>query len=255
MARENDVIHFCLPPHITHALQPLDVSVFKSLKTNFSKAVHALSFAKKNFIVSKREFAKVVKAPFEKAFSISNIKAGFAKCGIYPYNPNTIDQSKLASSLNLSSSSTGVAAQQLYILRVVVAIVIHQQARLYSVLMTPIIIPSVNPSPIVSSLSSHNPDDGYCSPQVPGESDINHSYFPFYGPASHCHLTVILWCNLLLLSLLEELLKCQMSPSLRHQPQLLLLLWTSKPCHGHLTVIFWCNTLLSLLEKLLRTPW
>ena len=106
MARENDVIHFCLPSHITHALQPLDVSVFKSRKTNFSKAVHALSFVKKNFIVSKREFAKVVKAPFEKAFSISNIKAGFAKCGIYPYNPNTIDQSKLASSLNLSSSST-----------------------------------------------------------------------------------------------------------------------------------------------------
>ena len=69
----------------------------------------------------------------------------------------------------------------------------------------------------------------------------------------HCHLTVILWCNLLLLSLLEKLLKCQMSPSLIHQPQLLLLLWTSKPCHCHLTVILWCNLLLlSLLEKLLK---
>ena len=40
LARENDVILFCLPPHTTHALQPLDVSFFRSLKSNFSKVVH-----------------------------------------------------------------------------------------------------------------------------------------------------------------------------------------------------------------------
>ena len=42
----NDVIIFCLPPHTTHALQPLDVAVFKSLKDVFSKTVRALSFTK-----------------------------------------------------------------------------------------------------------------------------------------------------------------------------------------------------------------
>ena len=31
----NDIILFCLPPHTTHALQPLDVAVFKSLKDNY----------------------------------------------------------------------------------------------------------------------------------------------------------------------------------------------------------------------------
>ena len=30
LCRENSIILFCLPPHTTHALQPLDVSVFKS---------------------------------------------------------------------------------------------------------------------------------------------------------------------------------------------------------------------------------
>ena len=63
-------------------LQPLDVAVFKSFKDQFFKSVRALSFSKKNFEVSKRDFAAVVKEPFEKAFSMSNIKAGFSKAGI-----------------------------------------------------------------------------------------------------------------------------------------------------------------------------
>ena len=95
LARKNNVILFCLPPHTTHALQPLDVAVFKSFKDQFFKSVRALSFSKKNFIVSKRDFAAVVKDPFEKAFSMSNIKAGFSKAGIYPFNPNAIDPAKM----------------------------------------------------------------------------------------------------------------------------------------------------------------
>ena len=71
--RENDITLFCLPPHTTHALQPLDVAVFKSLKDQYAKAVRSLSFSKKNFVVTKREFFKVVKSPFEKAFSTACI--------------------------------------------------------------------------------------------------------------------------------------------------------------------------------------
>lgn len=48
--------------------------------------MRALSFTKKNFVVSKKEFARVVKRPLDQAFSIPNIKSGFAKCGIYPFN-------------------------------------------------------------------------------------------------------------------------------------------------------------------------
>ena len=95
VARSNGVILFCLPPHTTHALQPLDVAVFKSLKDNFFKATRAVSFSKTNFIVTKREFAAMVKGPFEKAFSMVNIKAGFSKTGIFPFNPNAIDESKM----------------------------------------------------------------------------------------------------------------------------------------------------------------
>ena len=91
----NIILLPCLPPHTTHALQPLDVAVFKSLKDRFSKAVRSLSFTKKNFVVTKREFSKILKSPFDHAFSIPNIKSGFSKCEIYPLNPNAIPQSKM----------------------------------------------------------------------------------------------------------------------------------------------------------------
>ena len=95
LAQSNGVILLCLPPHTTHSLQPLDVSVFKSLKDHFYRSVRAFCFVKKNFTVSKREFASVVKEPFEKSFSMSTIKSGFAKSGIFPFNPDAIDKSKM----------------------------------------------------------------------------------------------------------------------------------------------------------------
>ena len=112
---QNKIILFCLPPHTTYALQPLDVAVFKFLKDYFSKTVCALSFTKKNFVVTKKELLKVMKTPFEKAFSIPNVKAGFKKCGIYPFNPDVVPAVKmtpstvhksLLSSFSSSDSST-----------------------------------------------------------------------------------------------------------------------------------------------------
>ena len=47
LCQANNIILFCLPPRTTHALQPLDVAVFKSLKDRYSKAVQSLSITKK----------------------------------------------------------------------------------------------------------------------------------------------------------------------------------------------------------------
>ena len=77
LCRQNDIIHFCLLLHTTHALQPLDVLVFKSLKDHYAKTVRSLTFVKPSFMVTKGEFSKVLLlcVPFKGFFS--NIKAGF----------------------------------------------------------------------------------------------------------------------------------------------------------------------------------
>ena len=75
------------------------------IRDRYAKAVKSLTFTKKNFAVIKRDFSKVLKGPFEQAFSIPNIKAGFAKCGIYPLNPDAIVEYKMKlSSLYIDSN-------------------------------------------------------------------------------------------------------------------------------------------------------
>ena len=38
ISRRNDIHLLCLPAHTSHILQPLDIGVFKSFKTHYSKA-------------------------------------------------------------------------------------------------------------------------------------------------------------------------------------------------------------------------
>ena len=85
LALKKDVILFCLPSHITHALKPIDMAVFKSFKYQFFKSVCVLSFSKKN------------------------LKVRLSKAGIHPFNPNAIDPAKLKPSefYQQQSSSSG----------------------------------------------------------------------------------------------------------------------------------------------------
>ena len=101
MAVANNVILLCLPPHTTHLLQPLDVAVYKSLKSNLSKHLSAARLFHTDLWVSKKNFTAFFKEPYELALSMHNIKQGFRKCGIHPFNPNSIDKSLLSVSQNV----------------------------------------------------------------------------------------------------------------------------------------------------------
>ncbi|CAC5355611.1 unnamed protein product [Mytilus coruscus] len=94
IARNVDL--FCLPPHTTHILQPLDVGCFKPLKKEFRDLSLMLGYASTDLIIGKSRFAQVLSTAMDKALSPYVVKNAFRKCGIVPFNRETIDKKKLA---------------------------------------------------------------------------------------------------------------------------------------------------------------
>ena len=58
LAKENDVIILCLPPHTSADSQPLDVAVFRSLKVEWSKACHDWLDMHPNRVITKFQSAQ-----------------------------------------------------------------------------------------------------------------------------------------------------------------------------------------------------
>lgn len=95
LARENNITILCLPPHATHILQPLDVSVFKPAKTVWRKLVSEQIRAKVSNI-SKEIFPSLLKSLVESnnAFKRQHVISGFECTGLYPFNRNAIPDDK-----------------------------------------------------------------------------------------------------------------------------------------------------------------
>ena len=76
------------PPHSTHRLQPLDVSLFAPLATYYSQELdNWITYTQGLCRMNKKQFYGRFKVAFQKAFTQANIQSGFNKKGIYPLNP------------------------------------------------------------------------------------------------------------------------------------------------------------------------
>ncbi|KAI8509490.1 hypothetical protein Bbelb_133380 [Branchiostoma belcheri] len=80
-----------LPPHTSHFTQPLDVTVFSSLKTKWATTLESLQAADTRFQVRKTTFPKIFASVQDLTFTPENIKSGFKKTGILPYDKSAID--------------------------------------------------------------------------------------------------------------------------------------------------------------------
>jgi hypothetical protein len=82
-------IHVCAyPPHSTHRLQPLDVSLFSPLATYYSQELDNWIQATQGLCkMNKRQFYKLFKPAYKKAFSEKNIWSGWEQTGLHPFNP------------------------------------------------------------------------------------------------------------------------------------------------------------------------
>ncbi|XP_078659034.1 uncharacterized protein LOC144904194 [Branchiostoma floridae x Branchiostoma belcheri] len=89
----NDVILMGLPPHTSHFLQPLDAQggPFSKMKSTFEDVVNEMRLVRPNFFMTKSVFPKVYRVVREKSLSMSVIKTGFEKTGVFPVNESKVD--------------------------------------------------------------------------------------------------------------------------------------------------------------------
>ena len=86
---ENNIVLCRLPSHTSHRLQPLDVSVFGPLKTAYRDQVERLYRGGAN-TVGKQHFTHLYSLSRDAAFTARNIKAGWIKTGLQPFNPDRV---------------------------------------------------------------------------------------------------------------------------------------------------------------------
>ena len=81
LAQQNQIHLLCLLSHTSHILQPLDVGVFKSLKSHFNKACRDFFYHPRHVIRSE-DFSGLLAEAWPKAVTPVNIMKGFKHCGI-----------------------------------------------------------------------------------------------------------------------------------------------------------------------------
>lgn len=83
---ENNIILLYLPPHTSHILQPLDLSIFASFKSLYQKAARKLLKSGDFSRITKAEFVQIYSEIRPLVMSQSNIASGWRKSGIHPLN-------------------------------------------------------------------------------------------------------------------------------------------------------------------------
>ena len=106
LARSSGVHLLCLPSHTTHVLQPLDVGVFRSFKSYFSKACSKYLAAHPGRVITSDKLASLVAEAWPLSLSPLNIMSGFKKTGIYPLNPSEVTDRQIAPSTLFQQPST-----------------------------------------------------------------------------------------------------------------------------------------------------
>ena len=81
-----DILLFCLPPHTTHILQPLDVVVFQPYKHWHAQAIDEATCTRYDDS-NKIEFLEALGSIRAKTFKTLTILSAFKETGLYPYNP------------------------------------------------------------------------------------------------------------------------------------------------------------------------
>lgn len=106
----NGIILIALYPNSTHLLQPMDVSVFRPLKSAWKKEVQKWRMANSGSKLQKQYFAPVFKKALDH-ISADTIKNGFRVSGLCPFNVENVNFEKIATHKSSTSALVSVPVQ------------------------------------------------------------------------------------------------------------------------------------------------
>ena len=110
LARKENVIMLCLPPHTTHKIQPLDRTLFKPLHTYYDQAAERWLRTHVGRVITPYQLCGLFNEAYCKAATMATAINGFARCGIWPCNRDVFAESEFhASFSNTRDQSTSFA--------------------------------------------------------------------------------------------------------------------------------------------------
>ena len=87
--RREGIVMVTFPPHCSHRLQPLDVSVYGPFKAAYNRALNDWMLSNAGQRPRLWHLSRLFTRAFDLSFTRSNIKKGFAAPGIFPFNRDT----------------------------------------------------------------------------------------------------------------------------------------------------------------------
>jgi len=108
---ENGVTLLSFPPHCSHKLQPLDVSVYGPIKCYYKTQCNAWQKNNANNVIEIRHIASLVRQTLDLALTPRNIKARFQATRISPFNPNVFVDSDFVQAVLTGENDKVIAAE------------------------------------------------------------------------------------------------------------------------------------------------
>jgi hypothetical protein len=89
-AKEENIHVFCFPSHLTHLLQPLDVTIFGPLKKKYLSLVEDWVDKNPRGKFGPKTLVSLYSTAWKAIFTSNNIKSSFRKSGIWPRNAQIV---------------------------------------------------------------------------------------------------------------------------------------------------------------------
>lgn len=90
--KSNNIVMLSLPPHGSHRIQPMDVSIYGPFKTAYKAECNYFMKSHLGRKITPNDIASLFRKAFQKVATIPKAEAGFKAAGIYPYNPDVFTE-------------------------------------------------------------------------------------------------------------------------------------------------------------------